>query len=94
MIIDLKNLDLIPLLLEEIQKLKQDILNITNVNKINLTKLCNVAKYLNVSKPTIYTMLQDGRFKENVHFKKQITKNKIRIIFIEDAIIKFKKENL
>lgn len=94
MIIDLKNLELIPELLQELKNLKQDFHNFSNKNKPNLTRLVNVAKFLNVSKVTIYNMIEDGRLKENVHFVKQLNRNKVRIIFIESAIIKYQKENL
>lgn len=94
MIIDLKNLDLIPQLLQELKELKQEISNITNTNKPKLTTLTNVAKFLNVSKMTIYNMLEDGRLKENIHFKKQMLRNKVKIVFVESAIIKYKSENL
>lgn len=94
MVIDLKNLDLIPQLLEEVKELKQEISNYINKNKPKITTLSSVAKYLNVSKMTIYNMLEDGRLKENIHFKKQILKNKVKIVFVESAIIKYQKENL
>ena len=94
MIIDLKNLDLIPHLLQELKELKQEIFNITNINKPKLTTLTNVAKFLNVSKMTIYNMLEDGRLKENIHFKKQMLRNKVKIVFVESAIMKYQKENL
>lgn len=94
MIIPYENLELIPQLLEEIKTLKDEILNLTNKNKPNLTTLTNVAKYFDVSKMTVYNMLEDGRLKENVHFKKQILKNKVKIVFVESAIIKYQKENL
>jgi predicted DNA-binding transcriptional regulator AlpA len=94
MLISYENLDLIPQLLEEVMDLKQKLNDYTNTTKPNLTTISTVSKYLNVSKVTIYNMLEDGRFKENIHFKKQILKNKIKIIFIESAIIKYKKENI
>ena len=94
MLIDLSNLDLIPQLLQELKDLKQEILNYTNKNKPKLTTLTNVAKYLKVSNMTVYNMVDDGRLKENIHFKKQMLKNKVKIVFVESAIIKFQKENL
>lgn len=94
MTIDLSNLDLIPQLLQELKELKQEISNYTNKNKPKLTTHTNVAKYLNVSLMTIYNMLEDGRFKENIHFKKQMLRNKVKIVFVESAIIKYKSENL
>jgi DNA-binding XRE family transcriptional regulator len=94
MLIDLSNLQLIPVLLDEVKQLKHSLENLQNKNKPKLTTLTNVAKFLNVSKMTVYNMLEDGRFKENIHFKKQMLKNKVKIIFVESAIIKFQKENL
>ena len=94
MVIDLRNLELIPQLLEEVQSLKYELSNIANKNKPKLTTLTDVAKFLNVSKMTIYNMLDDGRLKENIHFKKQMLKNKVKIVFVESAIIKYQKENL
>ena len=94
MVIDLKNLDLIPQLLQELKELKQEISNITNINKPKLTTHTKVAKYLNVSVMTIYNMVDDGRLKENIHFKKQMLRNKVKIVFVESAIIKYKSENL
>ncbi len=94
MVLDLTNLELIPQLLKEVKELKQELSNYTNKNKPKLTTLTNVAKYLNVSKMTIYNMLDDGRLKENIHFKKQMLKNKVKIVFVESAIIKYQKENL
>lgn len=94
MYVDFSNLDLIPKLLEELQILRNDLALLQNKNKIDLSKLYNVAKFLNVSKPTIYNMIDDGRFQQNVHYKKQINQNKVRIVFVESAIIKYKKESL
>lgn len=94
MLLDLSNLELIPQLLQEVKELSQKLNDYTNKTKPNLTTITTVSKFLNVSKMTIYNMLDDGRFKENVHFKKQMLKNKVKIVFVESAIIKFQKENL
>ncbi|MDD2896918.1 MAG: helix-turn-helix domain-containing protein [Aliarcobacter sp.] len=94
MFIDLSNLELIPQLLQELKELKQEISKITNINKPKLTTHTKVAKYLNVSVMTIYNMVDDGRLKENIHFKKQMLRNKVKIVFVESAIIKYKSENL
>lgn len=94
MFIDLTNLDLIPQLLQELKELKEEISNYTNKNKPKLTTFTSVAKYLKVSNMTVYNMVEDGRLKENIHFKKQMLKNKVKIVFVESAIIKFQKENL
>lgn len=93
MTISYENLELIPELMKELQELKDAVLNFSNKNKPKLNTVSAVADYLNVSKMTVYNMLSDGRFKENVHFTKQILKNKVKIIFVESAIIKY-KENL
>ena len=94
MLLDLSNLQLIPLLLQEVKELSEKLNDYTNKTKPNLTTITTVAKYLNVSKMTIYNMLDDGRFKENVHFNKRILKNKVKVLFVESAIIKYQKENL
>lgn len=94
MLLDLTNLNLIPQLLQEVKELKQELSNYANKNKPKLTTLTNVAKFLNVSKMTVYNMVEDGRLKENIHFKKQMLKNKVKIVFVESAIIKYQKENL
>lgn len=94
MYVDFSNLDLIPKVLEQLQILRNDLALLQNKNKIDLSKLYNVAKYLNVSKPTVYNMIDDGRFQQNIHYKKQINKNKVRIVFVESAIINYKKESM
>lgn len=85
-------LDLIPILLDKVNHLENLVISLTNKNSyIDLTKLENVSKYLNVSRKTIYNYIDDGRFKENIHYKKVLNKNSVRIRFIENAIINFKK---
>lgn len=95
MIISYENLDLIPQLLQKIEKLENDFNSFVNSSsKIDLTILKNVSKFLSVSKPTIYNMIQDGRFKQNIHYKKLFYKNSVKIVFVESAILKYKKEKL
>uniref|UniRef100_UPI00404737F4 helix-turn-helix domain-containing protein n=1 Tax=Aliarcobacter sp. TaxID=2321116 RepID=UPI00404737F4 len=90
-----ENLDLIPNILNQLQQLTNEIAQLkSQKKKIDLTKLTNVSKYLNVSKTTIYNMIDDGRFKQNIHYKKHINNNSVKIIFVESAIIKYKKEFL
>lgn len=91
MIISYENLDLIPKLLQELKELKEEISNLSNKNKPNLTKLQFVAKYLQVSKTTVFNYTKDGRFKENIHYKKNIVNKTIKYVFVESAIIKFKE---
>ena len=59
MIIPYENLDLIPLLLQEIRELKNDVNSYKLKNKIVLNKVSEVAKFLGVSKLTIYNMIKD-----------------------------------
>lgn len=92
MILDLKNLELIPKLLQKIEELENNFNSFIDSNKRDLTKIKNVCLFLNVSKPTIYNMINDGRFKKNVHYKKQILNNSVKIVFVESAILKYKKE--
>jgi len=89
--IHFQNLELIPHLLKELQFLKNELQKLTSKDKPNLTKLEFVAKYLQVSKTTVFNYIKDGRFKENVHYRKKIVNKMIKYIFVESAIIKFKE---
>lgn len=87
-----ENLDLIPQLLNKVEDMQIQLSKLTNKEKkIDLTKLINVSQYLNVSKTTIGNYIKDGRFKENVHYKKYLSKKMVKYIFVESAIIKFKE---
>jgi predicted DNA-binding transcriptional regulator AlpA len=63
-----------------------------NVNKIDLSRSKNVVEYLEISKPTLYNMINDGRLKKDIHYKKVLKNKTSRIVFIESAIIKYKKD--
>ncbi len=91
-----ENLNLIPQMLQLIKKQGAEIVKLNElvVPKTDLTKLVNVAKYLNVTKKTIYNYIDDGRFKQNIHYKKNIHPSSVKIVFIESAIEKFKKDRL
>ncbi len=93
MLIDLKNLDLIPQLLQELQILKDEIkrVNLKLDRRYDLSRLRDVSIYLGVSIKTIYNYIDDGRFKQNVHYMKTIKNNNNKITFVESAIIKFKE---
>ncbi len=93
MIIDLKNLDLIPQLLEQISILKNEIkiVNLKLDRRYDLTRLKDVSIYLGVSIKTVYNMIDDGRLKKDIHYTKTIKNNRIKISFVESAIIKFKE---
>ncbi len=93
MVIDLKNLDLIPQLLQELQILKDELkrVNLKLDRRYDLSRLRDVSIYLGVSIKTIYNYIDDGRFKQNVHYMKTIKNNNNKITFVESAIIKFKE---
>lgn len=88
-----ENLEYIPKILAyledmkiRIEKLEKDL-----IPKLDLSKSGQVAKYLDISISTLNNMLNDGRFKEGVHFRKIFKNKRYRIIFIESAIVKYKK---
>lgn len=89
-----ETLALIPSLLDEVRELKKEvqILNQELRKKTDLTKVKNVAEYLDKTPPTIYNYINDGRFKLNVHYRKEIKQGKPKIVFIESAIEQFKKD--
>jgi hypothetical protein len=90
--VQLENLELIPTLMDKIENLTIQISQLANVkNKVDLTKLLNVSKYLNVSKSTIFNYMKDGRFQENIHYRKILNKKVVKYIFVESSIIKFKE---
>jgi len=89
-----KNLEQIPKLLiylEEI-KIKVEKLEKDLIPKLDLTKRSGVKKYLNISDSTIYQMMNDGRFKEGIHYKKTLKGKRVNIIFVESAIVNFKEK--
>jgi len=91
--VDFEVLKLIPKMLEEMQDLKKEVLNIENrlAPKLDLTKRDGVKKYLDISDSTLYQMMNDGRLKQNIHYKKTINGKRVNIIFVESAIVGFKE---
>ena len=89
------NLELIPKLLEHLNTLNIKILNIENelIKKLDLTKRDGVKKFLDISDVTISNYINNGKFKQGIHYNKIIKGKKIKITFVEDAILDF-KENL
>lgn len=87
MILDFKNLDLIPQLLEEIKNLK----SLLEPPILDLTKRKDVKKFLNISDSTISRYINLGVFKKGVHYEKEIKGKRIKILFVESAIINFKE---
>lgn len=89
-----ENLDKIIDILEKLDLLNSKILNIENrlAPKLDLTKRDGVKKYLDISDSTLYQMMNDGRLKQNIHYKKTINGKRVNIIFVESAIVGFKEK--
>ena len=80
------NLELIPHLLIKIEELNNKIELFSP--KLNTKK--GVMQFLDKSDKTIHNYINDGRFIENIHFYRKNGK----MIFVESAIIDFKKSYL
>ena len=93
--ISFENLKKIDTILEAINLLNSKILNLENrlVPKLDLTKRDGVKKFLDISDVTISNYINNGKFKQGIHYNKIIKGKKIKITFVEDAILDF-KENL
>jgi len=93
-VVNFSNLDLIPKLMEEMHSLKDKVSNLEQYHKItyDLSKRKGVREFLNISDATLNNYMKDGRFKENIHFTKEIKGKKIKITFVEDGILAFKKQ--
>ena len=91
--ISFENLKKIDTILEAINLLNSKILNLENrlVPKLDLTKRDGVKKFLDISDSTLYKMINDGRLKQGVHYKKTLKGKRVNIIFVESAIVNFKK---
>jgi len=93
-IIDFSSLNYIQELKEEIQTIKEQLTRIEEYYKpkYNLTKRSEVLRFLEITDPTLNAYMKDGRFKENIHFIKEIKGKKIKITFVEDGILAFKQK--
>ena len=93
--ISFENLNKIIDILEKLDSLNSKILNIENrlAPKLDLTKRDGVKKNLNSSDVTISNYINNGTFKQGIHYNKFIKGKRIKITFVEDAILDF-KENL
>ena len=91
--ISFENLKKIDTILEELDLLNSKILNLENrlVPKLDLTKRDGVKKFLDISDSTLYKMINDGRLKQGVHYKKTLKGKRVNIIFVESAIVNFKE---
>ena len=92
--VDFEVLKLIPKMLEEMQDLKKEVTELKQHIKpeYDLTKRAGVKAFLNISDGTLNNMIKDGRFKQNFHYKKEIKGKTIKITFVEDGILAYKKE--
>ena len=92
-IIDFKNLELIPELLEKLSLLDQRVKYLQDglIKPLDLTTRRNVRQYLQISESTLNNMFKDGRLKQGKHYTKQIKGNKVKIIYIASAIKELKK---
>ncbi|RXJ85975.1 hypothetical protein [Arcobacter cloacae] len=91
--ISFENLNKIVDILEKLDSLNLKVLNIENrlAPKLDLTKRDGVKKYLDISDSTLYQMMNDGRLKQNIHYKKTINGKRVNIAFVESAIVGFKE---
>ena len=91
--ISFENLKKIDTILEALNLLNSKILNLENrlVPKLDLTKRDGVKKFLDISDSTLYKMINDGRLKQGVHYKKTLKGKRVNIIFVESAIVGFKE---
>ncbi|MBP6715029.1 MAG: hypothetical protein KA157_13905 [Aliarcobacter sp.] len=91
--ISFENLKKIDTILEALDLLNSKILNLENrlVPKLDLTKRDGVKKFLDISDSTLYKMINDGRLKQGVHYKKTLKGKRVNIIFVESAIVNFKE---
>ena len=92
--VDFSVLSLIPKIAESIEQLKKENEELKqHFNpKYDLTKRAGVKAFLNISDGTLNNMIKDGRFKKNFHYRKEIKGKTIKIIFVEDGILAYKKE--
>lgn len=92
--VDFSVLSLLPQIVESIEHLKKENEKLTQYfnPKYDLTKRAGVKAFLNISSDlTISNMIKDGRFKENIHYIKEIKGKAIKITFVEDGILTYKK---
>lgn len=86
-------LDLLPKMFEKMEEMQTELTELRQQlkPKFNLTKRAGVKAFLDISDGTLNNMMKDGRFKENIHYTKQIKGKKIMISFVENGILAYKK---
>lgn len=90
----LEYLKYIPMLVEQNIELleKVRLLEDKLIPKYDLTKREGVKQYLEICETTLNKMMNDGRLKQEIHFKKEIKGSRTKITFIESAILDFKEK--
>ncbi|MDY0194275.1 MAG: hypothetical protein RBR93_12240 [Aliarcobacter butzleri] len=91
--VDFDVLNLIPKMFEKMEEMQSEITELRQhlKPKYDLTKRAGVKAFLDISDGTLNNMMKDGRFKENIHYTKQIKGKKIMISFVENGILAYKK---
>ncbi|MCT7549852.1 hypothetical protein N5U04_11100 [Aliarcobacter butzleri] len=86
-------LDLLPKMFEKMEEMQTELTELRQQlkPKFDLTKRAGVKAFLDISDGTLNNMMKDGRFKENIHYTKQIKGKKIMISFVENGILAYKK---
>ena len=92
--VDFSVLGLLPNIAKQMETMQNEILElkVRLSPKYDLTKRAGVKAFLNISDGTLNNMIKDGRFKKNFHYKKEIKGKTIKITFVEDGILAYKKE--
>ncbi|MFX4252029.1 hypothetical protein ACOL21_04190 [Aliarcobacter butzleri] len=90
--VDFDVLKLIPEMLEEMKKLKKEVIELKQHIKpeYDLTKRADVMTYLNISESTLDRHIRMGVFKQGYHYHREIKNNKSIIIYVSSAIEEFK----
>ncbi len=86
-------LDLLPKMFKKMEEMQTELTELRQQlkPKFDLTKRAGVKAFLDISDGTLNNMMKDGRFKENIHYTKQIKGKKIMISFVENGILAYKK---
>lgn len=86
MTIEYENLELIPKILLLLSEMKNDI-ELLKAIKLDLQEPKNIQNFLGISRSTFYLYIENGTFKEGIHY---VIENGKRI-FISEGIIEFQK---
>jgi len=87
------NLNLIPEILKQNQELLKRVEKLEEelIPELDLTKRANVKKYLGIDEGALQYRMNNGILKQGEHYIKKIKNNKPTIVFVEKAIIEYKK---